>query len=76
VVTRTQIARLSQRINLVAEQLSLGERTEYRVALQFDGQTPKEFRAQYPWWDEPGGSRVILTFGNDVPMLHRQNAES
>jgi len=64
VVTKSQIDRLSQRIDQAAEQLSVAARIEYRVALRFDGQSEEEFRAQHPWWGEPGGSCVTLSFGN------------
>jgi hypothetical protein len=47
VVTKTQIDRLSQRIDLVAEQLGRAQRAEYVVCLDF-GEPDKEFLARYP----------------------------
>jgi hypothetical protein len=65
VATKTQIDRQSQRIDELAEKLGMGPRVEYRVALDFTGQSAEEFLAEYPWWGEIGGSHVTLTFGNE-----------
>jgi hypothetical protein len=43
VVTKSQIARLSRRIDQVAEQLGLVERPEYKVWLSFTGESEAAF---------------------------------
>jgi hypothetical protein len=65
-VTIHTINRLGSRIDELEGRLVLAPRVEYRVALRFTDQTDAEFRALYPWWDEPGGTRISLSFGNGV----------
>lgn len=55
-VTKTQIDRLSQRIDLVAEQLGLAQRAEYVVCLDF-GEPDKEILARYTDARGPDGRR-------------------
>ena len=69
-VTKAQIDRLSQRINLVAERLGAAKRPTSGFALSFSGETDEEFYARYPDARGPDGRRRradIILWWVDVP---------
>jgi hypothetical protein len=73
-VTRSQIDKLSSRIDEVATQLGLAVRPQYVVWLVFDGESDEDFFARHPDARGPDGQRrkasVELNFGGRTFREH------